>query len=520
MIERRRWPATLAQPAALAPLAALVAGAVLALAFAPFNLWFLGLLSPAALIWLWQDASPRRAAWLGFAFNFGTFAAGTYWLYISVHGFGLAPIWLALLLMLALVCIMSSYQALLGWVVARWLPRRGALRWMIGVPAAWLLVEWLRGWLFSGFSWLSLGLSQTDTWLRGFAPVIGMHGISLLLLTGAGALVTLLRGERRERLLALAVLVLPWPAGALLDRIEWTRVTGAPVAVAVVQGAIPQDEKWLESNRDTTLRIYRDLTRSVLGTPLIVWPEAAAPDLANNLLGYIGGLYKEASARGSSLVMGVLRADPAPDGKAGEEIYFNAIVSLSQQVGWYDKRHLVPFSEFFPVPSFVRRWLRLMSLPYSDFTHGAEHQPPLRAAGLVLGATICYEDAYGSAQLDVLDQATALVNVTNDAWFGHSTARYQHLQLSRMRALEARRWLIRAANDGISAVVGPRGEVVATAPEYQATVLRSAVVPRLGLPPYARTGNWLVVLLACGMLLLAVLTAARRAGAGQPHWRT
>ncbi len=513
MNEAARWRAALLRHAAAA-----LAGAVLALAFAPFNVWVLGLLSPAALVWLWQDATPRRAAWLGFSFSFGTFSVGTYWLYISIHGFGQAPIWLALLLMLALVSIMSAYQALLGWIVARWLPRRGAARWLLGIPAAWLLVEWLRGWLVSGFSWMSLGLSQTDTWLRGFAPVIGMHGISLLLLLGAGALVTLLLGTRRERLQALAVLALPWPAGALLDRIDWTQVVGKPVAVAVVQGAIPQDEKWLDSNRDTTLRIYRDLTRGTLGTPLIVWPEAAAPDLANNLVGYIGGLYKEASARGSSLVMGVLRADPAPGGKPGEEIYFNAVVSLSDQVGWYDKRHLVPFSEFFPVPPFVRQWLRLMSLPYSDFTHGAEGQPPLRAAGLVLGTTICYEDAYGSAQLYVLGQATALVNVTNDAWFGHSTARYQHLQLSRMRALEAQRWLIRAANDGVSAVVGPRGEVVATAAEYQATVLHASVVPRLGLPPYARTGNWLIVLLSVGLLLAAGLAARREAAAGL-RWR-
>ena len=499
MHEAGRWRAGIA----------VLAGAALALAFAPLDFWPMALLAPAVLIWLWQGATQRAAAWLGFCFNFGNFSAGTYWLYISIHGFGLAPIWLALALMLALVCIMSAYQWLLGWAVARWLPASGASRWLLGIPAAWLLAEWLRGWLFSGFSWMSLGLSQTDTWLRGFAPVIGMHGISLLLLTGAGACVTLLLGTRRERIAALLLLLLPWPAGAALDRVDWTHVSGAPVGVAVVQGAISQDEKWLESNRDTTLRIYRDLTRTALGTPLIVWPEAAAPDLANNLLGYLGALYKEASARGSSLVMGVLRADPAPGGKPGEEIYFNAVVALAEHVSWYDKRHLVPFSEFFPVPVFVRRWLRLMSLPYSDFTHGAENQPALRVGPLVLGTTICYEDAYGSAQLGVLSEATVLVNVTNDAWFGRSTARYQHLQLSRMRALEAQRWMIRAANDGVSAVIGPRGEVVASAPEYQATVLRSSVVPRLGLPPYARTGNWLVVLLSLALVLTAALPYRR-----------
>ena len=508
-------PAPLATERALArrgaPLSAvlaLLAGALLVLAFAPTGSWPLAVLAPAVQIYLWQGVAPRRAALLGFCFSFGTFAVGTYWIYISVHGFGQAPIWLALLLMLALVSIMSSYQALLGWLVARWLPARGPRRWLLGIPAAWLLIEWLRGWLFSGFSWLSLGLSQTDTWLRGFAPLLGMHGISALLLCAAGGCVTLLLGQGRERWLALLVLLLPWPIGAGLDDIEWTRLAGAPVGVALVQGAIPQDEKWLDTNHDTTLRIYRDLTRSALGTPLIVWPEAAAPDLANNLVDYLGGLYKEASAHGSALVLGVLRADPPPPGQRGEPKYFNAVVALAEHVGWYDKRHLVPFAEFFPVPAFVRRWLRLMSLPYSDFTHGADEQPPLSAAGLELAMTICYEDAYGSSQLAVLQRATVLANVTNDAWFGRSSARFQHLQLSRMRALEAQRWMIRAANDGVSALIGPRGEVMGRAPEYQATVLRGSVVPRSGLTPYARVGNWLVVSLA----LIALVYVGARSG--------
>jgi apolipoprotein N-acyltransferase len=164
--------------------------------------------------------------------------------------------------------------------------------------------------------------------------------------------------------------------------------------------------------------------------------------------------------------------------------------------GWYDKNHLVPFAEFFPVPHFVRTWLRLMSLPYEDFTRGGDNQPPLDVAGLKLGATVCYEDAYGSAMIGVLHEANALVNVTNDAWFAHSTARYQHFQIARMRALEAGRYLVRAANAGVTGVIGPHGEVVARAPEFQAYTLMSSITPRTGLTPYARVGNWLIVILA------------------------
>ena len=445
-------------------------------------------------MWLWQDARPREAARLGFWFSFATFAAGTYWLYISIHGFGGAPLWLACALMLGLVGIMGLYHAALGYVAARWLPAAGPLRWLVALPAAWLLMEWWRGWFLSGFSWLSLGYSQTDTWLAGFAPVAGVYGISALLLLGAGAVTMLICGGARGRVTAIAALLLPWAAGLALYHHSWTHASGPPVSVAVVQGAIPQDEKWLESNRQTTLHVYRTLTDQVLGNALIVWPESAPADVANDILPYLNSLYRDARARGSALILGVLRAETSP---AGGTRYFNSVLALdSQQFSWYDKRHLVPFAEFFPVPHFVRNWMRLMSLPYSDFTRGGPDQPPLPGAHLQLGTTVCYEDAYGSSMLQVLPHADALVNVTNDAWFGHSSARHQHLQIARMRALEEGRFLVRAANDGISAVIGPHGEVIARAPEFAPATLVSVIVPYAGLSPYAHVGNWLVVGLA------------------------
>jgi apolipoprotein N-acyltransferase len=176
----------------------------------------------------------------------------------------------------------------------------------------------------------------------------------------------------------------------------------------------------------------------------------------------------------------------------------------------YYKRHLVPFGEYFPVPAFVRSWLRLMSLPYDDISPGREHQPVLSGAGLKLGLTICYEDAFGSDQLRVLRDATLLINVTNNAWYGDSTAPHQHLQIARMRALEAGRYLVRAANDGITAAVGPHGEIVARLPQFQEAVLRADVQPMTGLTPYARLGNYPVIIGAG--LMLAVAVWRRRQG--------
>ena len=510
--ESRGLSAILASTLARRAMAA-AAGALVACSFAPLDWWPLAVLCPAALMWLWQGATPRQAAWLGFWFNAGTFAAGTYWLYISIRIHGQAPLVVAFFLMMGLIVIMGLYHAALGYAVTRWLPASGAVRWFLGVPAAWLLIEWWRGWFLSGFSWLSLGYSQTTTWLAGFAPLAGVYGISAMVLLSAGGLTALLCGTPRMRITGVVVFVLPWLAGLGLDRVDWTRPGGKPVSVAVIQGAIPQDEKWVDSNQDSILALYQHRTEEVLGTQLVVWPESAIPDLANNQLPFIETLYRETRAAHTGLVFGVLRkADETDD-------YFNSVMSLDQTINWYDKDHLVPFAEFFPVPHFVRTWLRLMSLPYEDFTRGGKNQPPLPVAGLNLGATICYEDAYGSAMLGVLRKADALVNVTNDAWFGHSTARYQHFQIARMRALEAGRYLVRAANDGVSGVIGPHGEVVALAPEFQAYTLKALITPRTGLTPYARVGNWLIVILATLALAYGLWmrkSYGRRPPAGTP----
>ncbi len=491
----------------LASLLALAAGALLACAFAPLNLWPLALLCPAALMWLWEGSTPRRAAWLGFCFGTGTFALGTWWLLISIYGFGGSPLWLALLMLVALIAIMAAYHALVGYLAARFLPRHGAWRWLAGLPSLWLLTEWWRGWFLSGFPWLSLGYSQTDTVLRGWAPVVGIYGLSLLILIGNGALVMLLQAQGparwRQRALALAALLLPWAMAVPLDRHEWTAAVGPPLSVAIVQGAVPQDVKLQAASLGPTRDLYARLTAQGYGARLILWPEAALLQLANEIPQYLGQLYSAARAHGSDLVMGILRADTGGQ-------YYNSIMTLADHVSFYDKHHLVPFGEYFPVPDFVRHWLALMDLPYSDFTAGPPRQPPVAAGGTVFAQSICYEDAYGSDNLAAIARADLLVNVTNDAWFGHSWARYQHFQIGRMRAIEARRPLVRAANDGVSALVGERGEVLAVAAEYQPTVLTGTVQPRAGLPPYVRLGN-------IPMIVLALLGAGLAIGRRRPH---
>jgi apolipoprotein N-acyltransferase len=476
---------------------AFAAGVACSLAFAPASLYPLSVACPAILFLLWEGASPRRSAWLGSCYGAGLFMSGTYWLYTAVHDFGKAPVLLALFLMAGLVAIMAAYYAIVGWGMRRLAPRATPRRWLLALPAAWVIMEWLRGWLFSGFPWLEIGYAHSDSPLAGYAPLGGIHLVTFACALTAGAVVAAVRGSARDRAIAAVAAVLVWTAGAALKERAWTTPDGEELAVAIVQGAIPQDLKWQDDHRDETLRLYRDMTEGALGARLIVWPEAALPALAHEVGPYLASLWEDAQHSGSDLMLGLLRYDP----ETGR--YYNGLLALSgEEASWYYKRRLVPFGEFFPVPGFVRSWMRLMSLPYVDMTAGSDDQPALDAAGQKIGVTICYEDAYGSEQLAVLDEATLLVNVTNNAWFGDSTAPHQQLQMARFRAMEAGRYLVRATSNGISGIIAPDGEVLLTATQFVPEVLHGTARPFTGLTPYARTGNWPVLSLS-GLLLAA-----------------
>jgi apolipoprotein N-acyltransferase len=483
------------------PTAAFGAGAGLNLAFAPFGWWPIAVLAPAALFALIRGLPPRRAFEVGAAFGVGLFAFGTYWLYTCLHVYGLVPVWLTVVLQSVLVALMSAYVAVLCYLANRLWLKPGATRDWLVLPVLWVLLEWLRGWWLSGFPWLSVGYAMIDSPLAGWAPIFGVYAV-----TWASAMISVainvvftpaVKFSRRSVAFVGAALLLLLPV--LAARHEWTRAVALPVAIAAVQGAVPQDQKWQVKNRDLTLQRYLRLTGEAWGASLIIWPESALPTLANNIKDYLQHLKEQGRTHDADFVIGLVNYH------FDTKQYFNGILVLgSAGDGWYYKRHLVPFGEYFPVPAFVRSWLRLMSLPYDDFTAGPAQQPVLSAAGQNLGLTICYEDAFGSQQLQVLRQATLLINVTNNAWYGDSTAPHQHLQIARMRALEAGRFLIRAANDGITAVIDSHGKIAARLPQFKEGVLRVDVQPMIGLTPYARFGNYPVLMTAFGLLAIAV----------------
>jgi len=479
-------------------LAASVSGLLLPLAFAPLQWWPLAPLGLGVLFLCWQTDDARQAARKGFLFGAGVFLAGTYWLYHSIHVLGKAPLALALFLMLGLVAIMGLYHALLGYLVVRGGLQRGLLGWLVGMPFAWTLMEWWRGWFLTGFPWLSLGYSQTDTWLGALAPVLGVYGISLAVAMVSGGLLAVLLGQRKEKILGAAVILVIWSAAAMLGRVQWTVDAGDELSVTIVQASIPQEKKWLPEMLAPTQDLYVSMTNGHWDSDLVIWPEAAIPALIAQVDDYLMALRKRMLTRGNTLLLGII--DFEPDTGA----YRNTLLALGPQVEFYYKRHLVPFGEFFPVPEFVRRWMRLRNLPYTDFEPGRYDQPPLRINGFTVAPSICYEDAYGTEQRVFLPAAALLVNVSNDAWFGDTIAPHQHLQISRLRAMEARRYMLRATNNGISAVIGSRGELLEVSQQFVPAVIHAMVKPLSGETFYVRTGN-VPLLLTCLIVLIALL---------------
>jgi apolipoprotein N-acyltransferase len=483
-----------------------VLGCLMTTAFAPFGLSLLVPVLLMPLLYVCLSVSPRDAGWLSFCFGFGLFLSGTYWIYVSVVVFGEAPAWIALVLMLGLVLIMSAWLFAAGWLISRF---AGGEPWLLLLvaPATWVFIEWLRGWVFTGFPWLAIGYSQVDTPLVGWAPVVGVYGVSFMAVLGTTAILVAVLTEGRQRAIAIAIVVLPLIGGGMLRFVEWTQPKGSQVESTIVQAGISQAEKWLPERLRPTLNFYREAAARTAGSELVVWPEVAIPALDDRVEPYIEAL--QADTRGSerSIVFGILERDES----RGEARIYNSVMLVSgDRRQSYRKRHLVPFGEYFPVPAKVREWMRMMSLPHNDLAAGADVQPLLEAGnGEKLAVAICYEDAYGAEQLYALPDATILINVSNDAWFGDSIAPHQHLEIARMRSLEVGRAAIRATNTGVSAFISHTGKVLDSGPQFEPVTLTMAVQPRAGSTPYARTGNLPVIGLC--LLIIAIFWVRSRA---------
>ena len=483
----------------LSRLVAFVLGAATTLSFAPFGLSLLAPVLLLPLLYVLLTVAPRDGAGHAFWYGFGLFLTGTYWIYISVHVFGNAALWIAILLMLGLALLMAFFLSIAGWLVSRF-SRGEPWQLLLVAPAAWVLIEWLRGWALTGFPWMALGYGQVDTGFAGWAPVLGVYGVSFMVVLSAAAVVTAsLVATPRARAIAIVIVFLPWLAGIALSFVGWTEPTGKPVRTSIVQAGVSQDQKWNRENLGPIMEHYQSATLSVADSQIVLWPEVAIPALDDQVESFITRIESEAQNNGQTVLFGILERSYE---RSVEGRIFNSVMLLGtedRQV--YRKRHLVPFGEYFPVPPSVREWMRMQNLPHSDLAAGEDVQPLLTAAnGVQFGVAICYEDAYAAEQRYALPAAGILINVSNDAWFGDSIAPHQHLQIARMRSLEFGRPAVRSTNTGISAFIGASGELLQTGAQFEPVLMTMDIQPRRGATPYASVGNWPIIGLCAAIL--------------------
>ncbi|WP_432453707.1 MULTISPECIES: apolipoprotein N-acyltransferase [unclassified Agarivorans] len=485
----------------LSLLAALVSGLIAPFAFAPYGYWPLMPLSLLALLGLLK---PSRSGFkLGFCYGLGWFGYGVHWVHVSMAEFGGMPLIASLSLMALLTCYLALYPALACYLANQW---RGKRRWVFYLawfPACWLLSEWLRSWVLTGFPWLQPGYSQIDSPLASIAPIFGLYGVTWLVLLLAAASALLITIQGKMRWLAAVIVATPLLVGWLFQGHAWTTAQ-TPIQVALVQGDVPLDIKWLPENRAESLSMYQQQTLNIEQADVIIWPESAIAAIEYQVIDFLHDLDGQLLQRQQALITGVIAHD------LQSNRYYNALITLGQQTeqvaasasyyyenpNRYYKNHLLPIGEFVPFEDLLRPLAPYFNLPMSSFARGEENQNNLQVKGHHWLAAICYEIAFGELlRPQLTDTTDAIVTVSNDAWFGHSIGPQQHLEIARMRALEFGRPVLRSTNTGVTAIINRFGKIQQRAPEYQQLTLSGAVTPATGATPYQRLGLWPIALL-------------------------
>lgn len=481
--------------ASLRALALALLGASLTASLAPFGAWWWAPWPLAALLYL-AARSPVSARRDVSAFYIGYFASGSSWIYVSMHNYGHLPVWLAAVFTAIFAIAMGSICALPFYWRRLWLGSSARL--IIGFTVVWVASEWLRLWLLTGFPWLYLGYSQTETWLGAWAPVLGVLGVSAIVALLAALVAWLALKPSALRLCtslgsALALIGSSW----LLTQVHWTQADPeASQSVSLVQGNVEQNLKWEASERERIRRLYLSLSEPLWQQgALIIWPEAAIPEVFNGQHPVFDYARERAASSGSGLISGVpsiaLRAD-------GDPVLHNSVFGLGSARGIYHKQRLVPFGEYVPLADAIGPVFDLLRVPMSDFRRGPNQQANLHTGRFELAADICYEVAYPVLIAKQARTSGALLTISNDTWFGHSIGPHQHLQIAQMRARENQRPMIRATNNGITAFITPDGRISRRAPQFEQAVLTQTVTPHHGTTPYQRWYHWPLLLLMLG----------------------
>ena len=475
----------------------LIAGMIFPLGLAPFNLWPCVILSLSFLCLKIADEPAPKVILSVFLFNAGLFLFGVSWLFISIHYHGYVPVPFAIL---ATVAFCLFLAALSSAPFMLWHAIQGKLlASLLGFPSIWVLGEWFRSWFATGFPWLFAGYSHQSTWLGGWAPLGGVFWLSFITCFIASVIAQIYRGCLTRFLALLCTLVVAGSffIGLLLLQIDWTVPTESNLRAALIQPNISQNQKWSPENRQQIMSILERLTMSHWDKDVIIWPEAAVPAVRQNVSSFIKKLDAMSILSGNTLITGI------PTFNSANGSYHNSVISIGGTPGQYNKTKLVPFGEYVPGESLLRGIIKFFNLPMSNFSPGLTDQKPLEINGHSVSTAICYEVVYPDLVAKKSRDASMLLTVSNDAWFGDSLALPQHLQMAQMRALENSKPMLRATNNGLTAFIDYQGSLTSALPPFEEGELVGNIQPRTGQTPFTIWGSWPCIILC--LILVAIV---------------
>ena len=475
-------------------------GLLTPLAFAPYRMYWLMPLLLGVL--LWYAVSRKMPIRLAYLWGFCAYGSQFYWVYNALHNIAGLPTLYALPLSSLFPAYLALYPALCFWLLGHLhLPKNKKL--VLAFPLLWVVCEFIRERALTGFGWGALGYSQVaDSPLAGFAPVGGLYLVTFLTALITALCIFVLRTRNfRYSVCAVMLSILIVSIGLHLKTVSFTTPTGQQSSVALVQGNVPQTLKWQESEALPTIEKYYRLVNSSKAD-ITILPETALPFFQQDIPDIVGQFAQAAQDNKSALVLGISRYNE--DGN-----FLNAAVNLSGYKAeepfnqpFYAKDHLVPFGEYIPLPALTGWLYTKMDIPLLGGASGGEKQRPLALANQKVAFNICYEDAFGDELIYNASQSTLLANISNMAWYGDSHAMDIHLQLSQMRASELGRYMVRATNTGMTAVINPKGEIETLAAPNTEQVLTWTIEGHQGQTPFMAMGGSLYLILSAGFLLL------------------
>jgi len=493
----------------------LLAGASLVFSYAPYGYWFLAFPGLVLLCLPLPRLTAKASFWHGFWFALGYFGAGMSWVHVSMYYFGGTGAILSIILTFVFVAYLAIFPATAVYLLNRYFKQRDQLSyWLLAWPFCWFLMEWVRGWFFTGLPWLNIGHGQINGPLAEFAPVLGANLMSILVILWVGVVVLWLRttaninletdaqqSKKKVQKAALIVTFILVASNLAVSQITWVEPSNESIRVAMLQPKVAQDKKWDTKYRFAAMRHLYQETKN-LDEPLIIWPEAAIPALAYQVQDFLDAVDSMAESNAQTILTGI------PIERNNK--YYNAVTLLGQSEGEYSKRHLVLFGEYVPFEEQIRGLIEFFDMPMSSFSKGALDQPRLVIDGHQIAMAICFEITFQDLVQQQVKDSRFLVTLSNDAWFGESFGPHQHLEIARLRALENGIPVIRGTNDGISAFIDADGTLIKTLGKGVKGKLQHELQLYRGETLYSRLGPQSINLILFSLLVLGLILTARK----------